>query len=853
MNFPSLPVQAKNAPCSLRLALLGLALLGLVMAAPRTAAAAPAPGFRLLPGHVPAEVASATPVAPLKADQTLTLALVLPLRHPAELQDLLVGLSDPEDGRYGQFLTPAQFAARFSPTPADYARVTAYARSVGLTVVGTHANRTLLDVSASASQVERAFGLHLNTYRSNVDGHVFFAPDAEPQVPASLASVLSGVVGLSNASLRHPNGRRMSLPGIAPALDFRAPRVLTSNFLTPDLSAGPLQTGSGPNGGLAPSDIKTAYNLSSVAQTGSGQTLALFELDGYTATDVTAYENNFSLAHVPLQNVLIDGYSGAAGSGAGEVTLDIELQVALAPGAAKILVYEGPDSDAGVVDTYNRIATDNIAKEISSSWGEAENSASASVRSSENTAFQQMAAQGQSIFAAAGDSGADDNGSSLSVDDPASQPYMVGVGGTSLTTNGAGGAYASETTWNRGSVANGAGGGGISTIWSIPSFQTGVVSQASKGSTTKRNVPDVSLDADPYTGYAIYFQGGWTVYGGTSCAAPLWSAFTALVNQKRAAAGSSLLGFADPPIYTLAKSASYGSDFHDIADGSTNLYYPAVTGYDDATGWGSFNGANLLADLSGGGTPTVPAAPTGLTATAGIAQIALTWTGSSGATSYTLYRSTSSGGETSYKTGLTSTSYTDTGLTNGTTYYYQVAAVNSAGTSGKSGQASATPKSGGTITQLLGNPGFENGSSNPSPWTVTAGVIDNSSGEAPHNGSWKAWLDGYGSTHTDSIVQTVTLPSALTMATLSFYLHIDTAESGSTAYDTLKVQIRNSSGAVLNTLATYSNVNAASGYSQKSFDVSAYKGQTIQVYLVGSEDSSLQTSFVVDDFALNSQ
>ena len=161
---------------------------------------------------------------------------------------------------------------------------------------------------------------------------------------------------------------------------------------------------------------------------------------------------------------------------------------------------------------------------------------------------------------------------------------------------------------------------------------------------------------------------------------------------------------------------------------------------------------------------------------------------------------------------------------------------------------------GGGITQLLGNPGFENGSASPAPWTVTTGVIDNSTGEAAHSGSWKAWMNGYGTTHTDSILQTVTIPSTATSATLAFWLHIDTSETTTvTAFDTLKVQIRNTAGTVLSTLATYSNLNANTGFTQKSFDVTSFKGQTIQVFLVGTEDSSLQTSFVVDDFTLNVQ
>jgi hypothetical protein len=160
---------------------------------------------------------------------------------------------------------------------------------------------------------------------------------------------------------------------------------------------------------------------------------------------------------------------------------------------------------------------------------------------------------------------------------------------------------------------------------------------------------------------------------------------------------------------------------------------------------------------------------------------------------------------------------------------------------------------GGSTSQLLGNPGFENGSGSPAPWTVTSGVIDsNSASQSAHSGSWKAWLNGYGSVHTDTLLQSVTIPSTATTATLSFWLHIDTAETSTTKpYDTLKVQVRNSSGTVLATLATYSNLNVATGYAQMLFDLTSYKGQAIQVYLIGVEDSSLKTSFIVDDFVLN--
>ena len=162
--------------------------------------------------------------------------------------------------------------------------------------------------------------------------------------------------------------------------------------------------------------------------------------------------------------------------------------------------------------------------------------------------------------------------------------------------------------------------------------------------------------------------------------------------------------------------------------------------------------------------------------------------------------------------------------------------------------------SSGGSQQLIGNPGFENGSANPTPWTGSAGVISSDPSEPPRLGSWDAWLDGYGTAHTDTLAQQVAIPSTITTATLSFWIHIDTAETTTTtAYDTLKVQIQSTSGVVLSTLATYSNLNANTGYGQVVFNLASFKGQTIKIVLIGTEDSALQTSFVVDDFALNVQ
>jgi hypothetical protein len=158
-----------------------------------------------------------------------------------------------------------------------------------------------------------------------------------------------------------------------------------------------------------------------------------------------------------------------------------------------------------------------------------------------------------------------------------------------------------------------------------------------------------------------------------------------------------------------------------------------------------------------------------------------------------------------------------------------------------------------SATQLIGNPGFENGTTT-TPWTLTAGVINNSTAEPPHSGSWDAWLDGYGTNHTDTATQTVTIPSTATSATLTFWLHIDTAETTTTtAFDVLSIQVLNTSGTLLSTLGTFSNLNHATGYSQKSFSMNAFIGQTVQIRFRGVEDSSLQTSFVIDDVNLNVQ
>jgi kumamolisin len=533
----------------------------------------PDPTYVRLSEHVPSKAMDNTVfLNNVAADTEIQLTFLLPLRNQQELQELIDRIYDPTDQKYyGKYFSSKKFVERFSPTQEDYDAVIAYAQSIGLTVRNMHPNRTLLNVSGTASNIESAFNLQFHNYLLPL-GRQFYAPNKDPEVPASIARIIAGIVGLDNYA------------------QWRPFHIIKE---TVDLSStAPQAFPSGPGGSFAPADLVKAYNLSQVPATGSNQTIALFQLASYQASDINAYTKFFGLPSAKLHDILVDG--GSFGGDNLEVALDIELALALAPDST-IYVYEGPNSTQGVLDTYNRIATDNVAKQVSTSWGLGEDRVSSQYRQAENAIFQQMAAQGQTIYSASGDFGAYDDypSQSLVVDDPSSQPYMVSVGGTRLTVNSATGAYQSETVWNNG-AGRGASGGGVSNAWPIPSWQTNVSTASSQ---TQRNVPDVALDGDPNTGYAVYFHGQWTVVGGTSCAAPLWASFTACVNQKLAALQHPVLGFANPKFYAIGKGGTHTTNFHDVTTGD-NLFYHATMGYDNATGWGSFNGANLFESLT---------------------------------------------------------------------------------------------------------------------------------------------------------------------------------------------------------------------------------------------------------------
>ena len=295
-------------------------------------------GEQVLPRHLPAAVRSLTPVGRLAATNRLNLAISLPLRDAEGLANLLAQIYDPASTNYHHYLTAAEFAEKFGPTEADYQTLADFARASGFTVTRTHPNRTLLDVNASVADIERTLHLTMRVYQHPREARTFHAPDTEPTL--DLALPVLDIAGLDDFEPPRP----MSLKAVP-----------NSQAATVTPNAG---TGSGFNGEYLPVDLRNAY-LPGVALNGAGQSVGLLEFDGYYAGDIAAYVSQTGSPSVPLTNVLLDSYSGAAGANNVEVALDIEMAIAFAPGLAKIMVYEGTMPN----DILNQMATDDQAKQ----------------------------------------------------------------------------------------------------------------------------------------------------------------------------------------------------------------------------------------------------------------------------------------------------------------------------------------------------------------------------------------------------------------------------------------------------------------------------------------------------------
>ncbi len=568
------------------------ACLGLVVTVMTTPSArAAVTVMKTLSGHVPAVVSQLSAKGNVAADTDVSLTIGLPLQHREALTNLLAQIYDPASPYYHRYLAPAQFAEQFGPSEQDYAAVADFARANGLTVTATHPNRMLLEVSGKPANIQSAFHVNLRTYKHPTENRDFFAPDTEPSVSAALP--IQDISGLSDYGRPQPHYRVKSVVKSSGSVVSKASSKANAT------------TGSGPSGNYIGDDFRNAY-VPGTTLNGSGQTIALVQFDGYLSNDIAAYESLAGRPNIPLQNVLIDRFNGfpTGNGGEVEVSLDIEMLISMAPGLSQIIVYEGNPFNFHPNNVLNRIATDNAARQISCSWGW-----TGGPTATTDQIFQQMALQGQTFFTSSGDGDAYPAGtvdSPFGFGTPSDSPYVTSVGGTTLTMNGAGASYSSETVWNWGvrfgADGIGSSGGYSSSYYSIPSWQTNINMAARGGSQTARNFPDVALTADDVL---VIADSGvqYTGVGGTSVAAPLWAGFMSLVNQQATNNGLAPIGLLNPAIYKIANSAAYANCFHDTTtgnntwSGSPNLFY-ATNNYDLATGLGTPNGTNLINALA---------------------------------------------------------------------------------------------------------------------------------------------------------------------------------------------------------------------------------------------------------------
>jgi subtilase family serine protease len=481
-------------------------------------------------------------------DQVMHLVVSLPLRNMEKLDAMLQDIYDPQSPYYRHYLSVAQFTDQFGPSERDYDSALAFFSQNGFTVGPRAANRYLFAIDGKVSDIERLFHVALGLYRHPSEARNFISPDRPPTL--DLQTPVQQVIGLD---------------------DF----VLPYRHLVRGESDEPA-TGSGPGGNFTGSDIRTAYYPKGTLK-GAGQSIGLMELEGVNLADVrTFFKDGYGAKNsVPIDRISTDGAPvGCTGScDDTEQALDIEYAISMAPSLASARVYVGNTAE----DVLNRMASDNISKILSTSWGWNENF------KTDDGLFKEFAAQGQTNLTASGDY------SSLSASGPwpEEDANIVAVGGTDLVTAKAGGNWTRETGWN-GSA------GGPSTDKSIliESYQLPYINAANGGSRTLRNVPDVAASAD--TDMMVCADGTCVGgYGGTSFASPIWAGFIALANEQAIANGRPVVGFINPAIYALGMTANYGAGFHDIIKGKSGKF-SCTTSYDLVTGLGSPTGQELI-------------------------------------------------------------------------------------------------------------------------------------------------------------------------------------------------------------------------------------------------------------------
>ena len=582
-------------------------------------------------------------------------------RDPAALTAFAHAVSTPGTATYGHYLAPGAFRSAFGPTEKTVADVTGYLSRHGLHP-SVSANGLIVSFSGSAQAAEGTFQTSLESVRLP-SGRQARAATRALRLPSNLSDKVTGIVGLStvtkatNQLKRNPNA--LSVPadqGLAPRM--RA-NVAASSSLAPKAckAAKIAAHGGGPRHlsdpqGLTDQEIGAAYGvggLYGVHANGFGQRVAIFTLDGFVPSNIATFSTCY-FGQDLSSSVAIHTVDGGITPGtpiSGETELDIEDVMGLAPGA-QIDVYQSANTGNGIIDGYNQIVQDDQAKVISTSWGQCEDYTGRGAAAMENTIFEQAAAQGQTLVAASGDAGSNDcmdSPSQLTVDDPASQPFVLAVGGTSIQSANR---PPVETTWNDGDF--GSGGGGISLLWPQQSWQNdatvpGVNNPTSlaaakslaeqrqvdhngsfcgaqftgSGVMPCRQVPDVAAQASPGVGAITIYNAdwnGWTTAGGTSSAAPLWAAMLADTASLSACGGS--IGFVAPRLYSIASTADARAlAFNDVTKGTNNPgtnqgLFPATTGFDMVTGLGTpimtaaDGGVGLSALLCGSLTSALP-------------------------------------------------------------------------------------------------------------------------------------------------------------------------------------------------------------------------------------------------------
>ncbi|MHB8644543.1 MAG: protease pro-enzyme activation domain-containing protein [Thermomicrobiales bacterium] len=628
-----------RVPIWLRLTLLTALLFPGTLLSVR--AAAPVTPQSPLPLSLPA-----TRIGRTNATQPITLAAALKPTDQQSLDAFLAALADPASPVYHHYLTPQQFTQRFF-APAARKQVVRYLQAQGL-VVSDPGVGALIDATGTVGQVEQAFGVRLSDYQ-DATGRVFYHNDVTPALPLSIANVTYGIIGLDNAPVgvplsQAPNAR--SAPGASREAPTRQ-----------SVCAG--AQGKASATAYLPAQLATAYHLNdlyALGYHGEGQKIAFLQLADYHDADPAMYQACFGTS-VPLTRVLVDGGPTGASqySGEGEVDLDIETAVGLAPNLAGIYNYMAPNNILGITHIDQRIANDNLAPVVSISWGLCEpNYAMLPINlNAEHTAFEQMAAQGQTVFAGTGDWGSTnclDPGQGgthqIATFYPSTDPYVTAVGGTHLTIDGTTSAWVGETVWNAYPASSIGSGGGVSIYWNLPFWQSGPGADTNPSNpNTMRMVPDVTIAGDNQ--YIIFAQSAWHVGSGTSFGGPFWAAGATLINQSLFANGKTRLGYLNPALYAILRTpAQYAADFYDIITGNNCVdpastcvvsphtapnqagdLYTTTTGYDLASGIGSPLFGSLATALAANPrSPTIASISPNSGGTAGGNQVTITGT-----------------------------------------------------------------------------------------------------------------------------------------------------------------------------------------------------------------------------------